>query len=195
MELYDKEERVGIQQHFSKTHSLKEEILDKAQDASEIWDKLKESGLQGHESLTDNYADIKDYLAARQRVAESWTQQEAFNKQLSGVKIQRLLVAGIDKKYSLKLQFITIDASGIDKALKSFERQKEKSDLDQLRKDPKYQAKSIVADRQIYLQNLTKNGSTNANFKEIISNAHLFVADIMHSAAEGTPLHELASAL
>jgi len=76
----DKEERVGLEQHFSKSQSLKEEILDKAQDASEIWDRLKESGLQGHESLTGNYAVVKDYLAARLRARESFGLQETFNK-------------------------------------------------------------------------------------------------------------------
>jgi hypothetical protein len=76
----DKEERVELEQHFSKAQSLKEEVLDKAQDASGICDKLKESGLKGHDSLTGNYAVIKDYLAARQKVAESWAKQETFNK-------------------------------------------------------------------------------------------------------------------
>ena len=76
----DKEERTELEQHFSKAQSLKEEVLDKAQNASQIWDKLKESGLKGHESLTGNYAIVKDYLAARQKVAESMSGQETFSK-------------------------------------------------------------------------------------------------------------------
>ena len=187
----DKEERVELEQHFSKAQSLKEEVLDKAQDASGIWDKLKESGLKGHESLTGNYAVVKDYLAARQKVAESMSGQEIFNKQLSSAKIQRLLVGALEEKYSLKLKFVATDVSGIDKALRSFERQKDKSDREQLKKDPKYRANSIATDRQTYLQNLTKNADSRA----IISNSHLFVADIMHSAVEGTPLYDLVSSI
>ena len=187
----DKEERVELEQHFSKAQSLKEEVLDKAQDASGIWDKLKESGLKGHESLTGNYAVVKDYLAARQKVLESWAQQEIFNKQLSSAKIQRLLVAAIEEKYLLKLEFVATDVSGIDKALRSFERQKEKSDREQLKKDPKYQANSIATDRMIYLQNLTKNADSKAS----ISNINLFVADIMHLAVEGTALHDLVGSI
>jgi len=187
----DKEERAELEQHFAKSQSLKEEILDKAQDASEIWDKLKESGLQGHESLTGNFAVVKDYLAARLRVKESFEQQEIFNKQLSSAKIQRLLVAGIEEEYSLKLQFVSTDISSIDRAIKSFERQKAKSDEEQLKKDPEYRINSVETDRQIYLQDLKKN----ATFKEIISNSNLFVADILHSATEGADLHNLASSI
>ena len=187
----DKEERAVLEQHFSKMQSLKEEILDKAQDASEIWDKLKESGLKGHESLTGNYAVVKDYLASRQRVVESFGMQETFNKQLSSAKIQRLLLAAIDDKYSLKLQFVTTYASGIDKALKSFVQAKEKIDEEKLKLDPKYQANSIETDRVIYLQDLKKN----ATFKEIVSNSNLFVADVMQSATEGTALHDLVIAI
>ena len=187
----DKEERAGLEQHFSKVQSLKEEILDKAQGGSQIWDKLKESGLKGQESLTGNYAVVKDYLASRQKVSESFGLQETFNKQLSSAKIQRLLVAAIEDKYSLKLQFVATEASGINKALKIFERQKEKSDRDQLKLDPAYQSNSIETDRMIYLQDLKKN----ATFKEIISNSNLFTSDVMHSAAEGTALHDLVRAI
>ena len=148
--------------------------------------------MKGHDdSLTGNYAVVKDYLAARLRVKESFDQQEIFNRQLSSAKIQRLLVTAIEEKYSLKLQFIATDVSGIGKASKSFANKKEKSDEEQLKIDPKYQSNSIEIDRMIYLQNLKKN----ADFKEIISNSNLFVADIMESAAERTPLHDLAKAI
>jgi len=102
-----------------------------------------------------------------------------------------LLLAAIDDKYSLKLQFVTTYASGIDKALKSFVQAKEKIDEEKLKLDPKYQANSIETDRVIYLQDLKKN----ATFKEIVSNSNFFVADVMQSATEGTALHDLVIAI
>jgi len=174
----DKEDRSKLEHHYSSTHNLTEEIQDKADSASEIWKELEESGFKSNETLNGNYAVVRDYLAARVRVRESFEKDEIFNKQLISAKIQKLLITEIQNKYSLKLKFIHTNISSIDKAKNDF-----------ANKNTCSYPRSFVdieKDRELYLRSLKK-----ADFKEILQNSNLFVADILSSAKEGSVLSDL----
>jgi len=163
----DKEDRAKLENHYSNVRGLTEEIQSKADDASSVWEELRESGFKSHSALDGNYKVVSDYLAARVRVREAFEQEEKFNKQLISAKIQKLLIAEIEKKYSLKLKYIHTDIKGLKKATTDFDSMKSDLDAKSLEDNKEFEANSIEKDRELYLKDLSAKGK---DFNEILQN-------------------------
>lgn len=186
----DKEDRERLATHLEKSQDLTAEIPEKAHSLSGIWEALHESGFKQHDTLTGNYRVVREYLIARTRVVESFKQNEILNRELSSARVQKALIAAIDKKYSIKLKYISTNIDGISKADKEFIKQKEEADKQQQESNPNYQIEDIVKYRESHLSGLKK-----AEFKDILSNSNLFVFDILEDASSDSDLGKLAKSI
>ena len=183
----DKEDRERLTSHLEKSQELTSEIPEKAKALSSIWQELHESGFKQRDLLTGNYKIAKEYLIARKRVVESFKQNEIFNRELASAKVQKALIAAIDKKYSIKLKYISATIDGMNNAEKEFIKVKEDSDSQQLNVNPNYKIENIVKYRESYLTGLKKG-----EFKNIVGNSNLFVLDILEDAKPDTELGKVA---
>lgn len=183
----DKEDRERLTSHLEKAQDLTSEIPEKANSLSGIWQSLHESGFKQHDTLTSNYRIVKEYLVARTRVVESFKQNEILNRELASAKVQKALIAAIDKKYSIKLKYISTNIDGISKADKEFVKLKEEADKQQQEVNPNYQIEDIAQYRESHLAGLKKG-----EFKDILANSNLFVFDILDGVKPDSELGKLA---